>query len=180
MAAGIELSVYYMPGAGGKSLSDHNAAETADVVNKVNPSFVRVRTFVPQKGTELIEDISAGLREECTDREKALELKKMIERLSDADGRLFCDHSINLFEGVSGSMRADKEKMLSVFDGFESLDEREQRRYQIARRLGMVGHISHMALLFDDQKEKVDALLGMIDTEEDFEAFLLSLLQRYI
>ncbi|HBF65580.1 MAG TPA: radical SAM protein, partial [Clostridium sp.] len=35
--AGIELSIYFMPGVGGKALSDENAIETAKVINEVNP-----------------------------------------------------------------------------------------------------------------------------------------------
>ena len=179
-AAGIELSVYFMPGAGGKTLSDLNAVETADVVNKVNPDFVRVRTFVPQRGTELIDEINSGVREECTDKDKAMELKKMIEHIDGADGHLFSDHIINLFEDVNGNMKTDRERMLSVFAAFERLDITEQRRYQAARRMSMVGSLSHLALLNDEQLDKVGACLSQLDTEADFEAFLLRLLQRYI
>ena len=63
-ASGIELSVYFMPGVGGKDLSVDNAAETADVVNKVNPDFVRIRTFVSHPGTGLMDDIDAGRMKE--------------------------------------------------------------------------------------------------------------------
>jgi len=178
--AGIELSVYFMPGAGGRALSDINAAETADVVNKVNPDFVRVRTFVPQRGTEVINEINDGTRIECTDKEKALELKKMIAHIDGPDGHLFSDHIINLFENVNGNMKNDKERMLSVFEAFEMLDAPEQRRYQIARRMSMVGSLPHMALLGAAQREKVDEFLSQLETEADFEAFLLKLLQRYI
>ena len=179
-AAGIELSVYFMPGAGGKSLSDHNAAETADVINKVNPDFVRVRTFIPQRGTEVLDEISAGQRVECTDKEKALELKKMIEHISGASGNLFSDHIINLFENVNGNMTADKERMLFVFADFEGLGEDEQRMYQVARRMSMVGSTQHMALLNNAQKDKIFSYLSQLETDADFEAFLLKLLQRYI
>ena len=34
--AGIELSVYFMPGIGGRELSEENAAETAHVVSAIN------------------------------------------------------------------------------------------------------------------------------------------------
>ena len=44
--AGIELSIYFMPGVGGRELSDDNAMETAKVINAVDPDFVRLRTFV--------------------------------------------------------------------------------------------------------------------------------------
>jgi radical SAM superfamily enzyme YgiQ (UPF0313 family) len=179
-ASGIELSVYYMPGSGGKGLSDDNALETADVVNKVNPDFVRIRTFVAQKGTELHEDIAEGRLIECTDREKMLELKKMIEHIDGADGSLYSDHIINLFEDVNGNMKTDKEKMLSVFNAFESLPEPEQRGYQIARRMGMVRSLAQFGRLNSSQKESVNAYLSQLDTEETFETFLSRLLRRYI
>jgi len=179
-ASGIELSIYYMPGVGGRELSDDNAIETADVVNKANPDFVRIRTYVSQPGTGLMDDINAGRMTEGTDKEKMLELKKMIENLDGADGHLYSDHVINLFEDVSGNMKTDKEKMLSVFEAFEKLDVRQQRRYQIARRMGMIGSLSHWDLLGSKQLETVNMYLAQFDTDEKFEFFLLRLLRRYI
>ena len=178
--AGIELSIYYMPGAGGKDLSDENAIETADVISKVNPDFVRVRTFVAQKGTELLEDIEAGRMIECTDKEKMLELKKMIENIDGADGRLYSDHIINLFENVNGNMKTDKEKMLSVFKDFLKLEITDQRRYQIARRLGMVRSPADFAFLDGNRQKTIDMYISQFDDEIGFEAFLSKLLRRYI
>jgi len=178
--SGIELSVYFMPGAGGIGLSDENAVETADVVNKVQPDFVRIRTFVAQKGTEVIDDISAGVRVECTDKGKALELKKMIGHLDVGGGYLFSDHIINLFQEVNGNMKTNKEKMLAVFADFEKLGEPDQRRYQIARRMGIVQSLSQFWRLDNRQMESVEANLGRLDAEEAFEAFLIRLLRRYI
>ena len=179
-ASGIELSVYYMPGAGGKTLSDENALDTADVVNKVNPDFVRIRTFVAYNGTEMRDDIINGSLAECTDRGKMLELKKMIEHIVGADGRLYSDHIINLFENVNGNMKTDKDRMLGVFTEFESLDESGRRRYQIARRLGMVRSLDGMQRLGRDQRETVDDYLAKLDTTEAFESFLSKLLRRYM
>ena len=179
-ASGIELSVYYMPGAGGKELSGENATETADAVNKINPDFVRIRTFVSLPGSGLYEDIAAGLITECTDAEKMFELKKMIENIDSADGYMYSDHIINLFETVRGNMKTDKEKILSVFKIFESLDEQDRRRYQLARRLGMLRSPDELKYLDAGQREKVEMYLSQLDTEEKFEAFLLKLLRRYV
>jgi len=177
-ASGIELSIYYMPGVGGKDLSLDNALETADVVNKINPDFVRVRTFIPRLGTELSDDINTGRMKGCTDRENVLELKKMIESIDGADGYLYSDHIMNLLEDANGNMKTDKEKMLSVFMDFEKLDTPTQRKYQIARRMGMVRSLSHLDFLDEAQQEKINAYLSQCDSEEKFEAFILRLLRR--
>ena len=179
-AAGIELSVYYMPGCGGIGLSNENALETADVISKVNPDFVRIRTFVAKDDTKLLEYINAGQIEECTDKEKALELKKMIENIDGAEGYLYSDHIINLFETVNGNMKADKAKMLSVFEDFLALAPVEQRVYQMARRMGMVSSLSHLPLLTIRQRETIDAYLSQLNSGEAFEAFLSMLLRQYI
>ena len=179
-ASGIEFSVYYMPGVGGKELSDDNALETADVINQIDPDFVRIRTFVPHPGTGIMDDIEAGLISECSDREKAWELKKMIEHIEGASGHLYSDHIINLFGEINGNMTADKEKMLSVFDTFEKLDARDQRRYQLARRLGWVSSLSHLANLGDGELQKLDEYLSRLKSEEELDAFMLRRLQRYI
>lgn len=180
MASGVELSVYFMPGVGGIGLSDENAAETADVVNKIAPDFVRIRTFVSKKGVEFMGEFATEAIRECTDKEKALELKKMIEKLETPKGYLYSDHIVNLLEEVNGNMKTDKRKMLAAFEEFEKLDAGEQRRYQLARRLAIVGAPSHMELLAGGQVEKIDAILSQLDDEEKFEAFLLRLLRHYI
>ena len=179
-AAGIELSIYYMPGVGGRELSDDNAIETADVISKVNPDFIRIRTYVSHQGTGLMEDINSGRMTECTDMGKLLELKKMIENIKDADGQVYSDHIINLLEDVNGNLKKDKQKMLSVFEEFQKLDPVEQRRYQIARRIGQIRSVSQMPLLNGLQIDKIDEYLAQLDTDEKFEAFLLRFLRRMI
>jgi len=178
--AGMELSIYYMPGVGGREFSDDNAIETADVISKVNPDFVRIRTFVSHVGTGLMDDIQSGRMLDCTDKGKMLELKKMIENIEGADGQLYSDHIINLHEDVNGNLKTDKQKMLSVFEAFEALDDNEQKRYQIARRIGMLRSVSQMGLLSAEQNDKIDSYLAQLDTEEKFETFLLRFLRRMI
>ena len=178
--SGIELSIYFMPGVGGRDLSESNALETADVINNINPDFVRIRTFVSHLGTGLDDDIRAGRIKDCTDKEKMLELKKMIENITCADGHLFSDHVINLLENVNGNMNSDKAKMLSEFSAFEQLYIPTQKKYQIARRLGMIGSPSDLELLSGEHLSVVNNYLEQLDTEHKFESFILSCLRRYI
>ena len=178
--SGVELSIYYMPGVGGADLSDDNALETADVIDKINPDFVRVRTFVPRTGTGLMEDIKSGKMKECTDIQKMQELKKMIENVNSADGYLYSDHIINLFEDVNGNLKTDKQNMLDIFEAFEKLGKNDRRRYQIARRMGMVRSHDYMRLLRDEQIKMIDSQLLELDTDEKFEHFISRLLRRGI
>jgi histone acetyltransferase (RNA polymerase elongator complex component) len=44
LAAGFDVSYYYMPGLGGKEYMEENAIQSATVINTVNPTFVRLRS----------------------------------------------------------------------------------------------------------------------------------------
>lgn len=79
--AGIELSIYFMPGVGGRELSDDNAIETAKVINAVNPNFVRLRTFVLRTGSLMEEVRDAGGWTEDTDMNKLLEIRKLLAHI---------------------------------------------------------------------------------------------------
>lgn len=177
--AGIQLSVYFMPGVGGKELSEENYRETADVMNRINPDYIRIRTFVPKKGSGIQQLIEEGRFTECTDLEKAIELKHFIENLHPISSRIVSDHIINLLENVKGTLPQDKEKMLEIFEELEGLAPENQRAYQIARRIGLVRGIRDMERLNKEQMQKV---LELQKTGEDygFEAFLRELLRRYI
>ena len=104
--AGIELSIYFMPGVGGKELTDDNAIETAKVINAVNPNFVRLRTFVLRTGSLMEEVRDSGNWTEDTDMNKLLEIRKLIAHIdpSKANGKITSDHIINLLQEVTGNM----------------------------------------------------------------------------
>lgn len=58
--AGFELSEYWMPGLGGKTMAEQHAKNTARVLNEINPDFVRTRRFIPRKATPLYEEWKKG------------------------------------------------------------------------------------------------------------------------
>ena len=177
--SGIHLSVYFMPGVGGKEFSVENYMETADVINQVNPDFVRIRTFVANKRSGMQEDIDAGIITECTDVEKAMEIKHLIENINNCDGEIVSDHIINLFETVRGNLKTDKKKMLEIFNEFEALPVIDQQRYQIARRIGVVRSVKDMKNLNSEYKNHVEELREKAK-DEGLETFLKGLMRRYI
>ncbi len=132
-AGGIELSIYFMPGVGGKDLSSSNAEGTAEVINAVDPDFVRIRTAAIKPGTELYQDWQEGKFELCSDDDKVREIRRVIE-LADENlsTYLVSDHMINLLQNVEGYI-ADK-RMLQVIDRYLDLPEEDRRVFQLLRR----------------------------------------------
>ena len=92
--SGFELSEYWMPGLGGKTMSKQHATNTAKVLNAINPDFVRSRRFVPRKTTPLFEEWKKGEFQLLSPHEELREIKLMIENL-DITGRVCFDHFIN-------------------------------------------------------------------------------------
>ena len=50
MAAGFQLSEYWMPDLGGRERWRQHAENTARVLNEINPNYIRSRPFVPAAG----------------------------------------------------------------------------------------------------------------------------------
>lgn len=164
-AAGIELSVYFMPGIGGKALSEENALETARVVSAIDPDFVRIRTAVVKEGTELWRDHLDGKYQLCSENEKLNEIRLLIENAKNCTGVLASDHIINLLQEIQGSLSTDRGDMLAAIDRYFSLPEAEQKIFQLARRSGMVTSPEDLELLPPERLEKLARLAGTIGDE---------------
>lgn len=91
---GFELSLYWMPGLGGKAMTIQHAINTAKVLNEVNPDFVRTRRFIPRKRTPLYEEWRNGIFQLLSPHEELREIRMMVENL-EISGRLCFDHYIN-------------------------------------------------------------------------------------
>ena len=180
--AGIELSIYFMPGVGGKALSEENALETAKVINAVDPDFVRLRTFVLRSGSLMEELQKNGQYTEPTDMEKLKEIRQMIAHIDPqkASGTLTSDHIINLLQQVSGSLDRDIPFMLSYIDAYLALPELEQRKYQLARRMGFPLDWKQLYRLKETDMAHITDLAKNIVDEKQWEALLHSYTDRYI
>lgn len=131
---GIELSIYFMPGVGGKELSTENAEGTAYVINEVRPDYVRIRTAAVKPGTELYDDWKSGMFELCSDDDKVKEIRRVIELSDEAPATVITsDHIINLLQDVEGKL-SDKTELLGKIDGYLGMPEDERRVFQLFRR----------------------------------------------
>lgn len=180
--AGIELSIYFMPGVGGKDLSDENAIETAKVINAVNPDFVRLRTFILRTGS-LMEDLrNEGKYTEQTDFAKLLEIRKMLAHVDStkANGTLASDHIINLLQEVEGNLGTEREWMLEYIDGYIALPELERKKFQLARRIGFQAGYKQLHLLQPNDQSRIAEMAKNITDEQEWERTLHHYTDRYI
>jgi hypothetical protein len=135
--AGMELSEYIMPGLGGQHLSEAHAIETANVLNQINPNFIRLRSLAIPDHIELQKAVVAGTFTPCNDDEIVLEIRTFIEHLEGIESHIKSDHILNLFEDLKGKLPEDKLKMLSILNQYLDLPETEKMVYRIGRRVGL-------------------------------------------
>jgi radical SAM superfamily enzyme YgiQ (UPF0313 family) len=124
--AGIELSEYIMVGVGGRELWQQHAINSARVLNRINPDFIRLRTFMPFPGTPLYDQYRQGEFGLLTPHEALRETRLFVEHLQGIESQLLSDHVSNYWS-VQGKLPDDQDKMLKEIDTALSVDETEFR-----------------------------------------------------
>ena len=114
----MELSAYYMPGLGGRALWRENALETADLMNQVDPDFIRLRTVAVPDRVPLAEDLAAGAFVKGSDVDNAREIVLFLENLQGIRSKVVTDHILNISQHVEGRLPEDREGMLDELRPF--------------------------------------------------------------
>ena len=177
---GIELSVYFMPGIGGKALTVENSIETARVIREINPDFVRIRTSVIKEDTELWEDYQNGSYLLCSENEKLREIRELIENTKGCTGMLVSDHIINLLQNVQGRLDAEHKKMLAIIDEYFDMPDFRQKLFQIARRSGMVTEPKDLELLPQDRIEQLSRMVRSVTDESLWDEKMNCMMTNFI
>lgn len=176
---GIELSIYFMPGVGGKDLSEENATGTAHVISEVKPDFVRIRTAAIKPGTELYEGWKAGEFELCSDDDKVGEIRKVIELSEDApDTVIASDHMINLLQDIEGKL-SEREVLLGRIDAYLGMNEEDRRTFQLLRRTLRAYGPEDMKNLAEGEKEAIRKAV-MAYSERDWDIKMNEYICRYV
>jgi len=180
-ASGIELSIYLMPGVGGKALSESNALGTAEVIRAIDPDFVRIRTAVITKGSGLWEDYQNGTYELCGDTDKIKEIRLIIENTSACTGQLVSgDHIINLLPEVNGKLDQDQDKMLAVIDEYLELPALKQRVYQFFKRQAMVNRPSDLGAISVNELKEAEVFCKPFTSDKEWDAEINKMMRRFI
>lgn len=120
MKAGFQVSEYWMPGLGGKDLSNDHAKNTALVLNSINPHYIRSRPFTPRPGTILYETESKNRLSRMTPKEQLLEIKQTIERL-DVTSKICFDHAGNFWTDKNGRLLLNQS-----YEGYQFPEEKDR------------------------------------------------------
>ena len=187
-AGGIELSIYFMPGVGGKDLSASNAEGTAEVINAVDPDFVRVRTAAIKPGTELYQDWQEGQFALCSDDDKVREIRRVIELAEEGlSTYMVSDHMINLLQNVEGYLgisgtgqhRAGKTRLLQQIDRYLDLPDADRRVFQLLRRTLRAYDLDDMDRLGSIERERLRAEV-MKENELGWDVRMNGYICRYV
>jgi len=132
MDAGIELSLYVILGIGGKQRTSQHAVQTARVLNRISPDFIRLRTFVPKINTPLLKDVMDGTFVMLGPHEVLRETAEIVKRL-EVDSYLASDHYTN-YINIEGQLPAARERMLQIIEAALQRSEEKFRPFFIGEQ----------------------------------------------
>ncbi|MDU4960538.1 MAG: radical SAM protein [Sporomusaceae bacterium] len=120
--AGIKLSAMIILGLGGRKNSARHAANSAAVVNAVNPTMLSTLSLMLHDGTPLRRAADAGEFQPLSPYELGLELKEFVSRLEVTSPCIFrANHPSNLLP-LAATLPVDKDRLLArIDDGLELL-----------------------------------------------------------
>jgi radical SAM superfamily enzyme YgiQ (UPF0313 family) len=160
--AGISLCEYVMPGLGGRKMSSDHVAGTANVLNEINPDYIRLRTFHIHQGIPLWSKVEVGDFEIQTEDEVVEEIGKFIEKL-EVTSELKSDHILNLLPEVEGKFPEAKSDCLDIINRYLTLSTGERLNFRLGRRAGYYEKLND---LYDTHTyQKVDEAIRSIISE---------------
>jgi len=112
--AGFEYSLYVLLGIGGEEKWVQHARGTAEVLNQIDPHFIRVRTFIPQPNSLIHEAMMRGDFKSPSPETILRETKLLVEELR-VTSQFLSDHISNLLP-LHGKLPEDKEKMIQMVE----------------------------------------------------------------
>jgi hypothetical protein len=121
--------------------------ETANVLNQINPDFIRLRTLQVRRGTALYNRMEKGEFHPLGDEDVLTEIRLFIEHLDGIQSKLINDHIRNLLEEVQGKLPEDKDRMLATIDRYFSLPARDRMIYRLGRWQGLYRRLDDLAEL---------------------------------
>ncbi|MGP1679564.1 MAG: radical SAM protein [Burkholderiales bacterium] len=103
IAAGFQVSEYWMPDLGGRERWRQHAENTASALSAINPHYIRSRPLVPRPGTPIFDHVAQGRMHLSSPHERLEELAWMIGGL-EVTSRVCFDHAMNAWVDRRGGL----------------------------------------------------------------------------
>ena len=177
--AGIELSEYYMPGLGGRQWSKEHAEQSAEVLNRINPDFIRLRTLMIGETLSLWAKVKSGDYDMLTEDEIVKEIGEFISKL-DFTGELKSDHILNLLPELEGVFPLARQACLDTIEHYLGMSLRERLNYRLGRRAGLYEKLND---IYDAAKyDKIDMAMRRVgaDTTTKVDELIDGMKKRFI
>ena len=180
--SGMELSEYVITGLGGQDLWKEHAHETANVLNQINPHFIRLRSLRVADKVPLSEKLKKGEFKMQSDDMLAEEIRLFISSLNGITSRVSSDHIMNLLEEVEGKLPENKGRMLDVISKYQGLNDSQRMIYRLGRRAGAYRSTND---LHSDTTlyQKIERLINDLEEKggrDEVENFITELADQYI
>lgn len=127
MQAGIELSLYVILGIGGTERTRPHATLTAEALSRINPDFIRLRTFVPKVNTQMLQQVETGEFTMLGPLDVLAETALLIEGL-EVTSYLASDHYTN-YINLDGRLPHDKPRLMGQLEKAMEKDEADFRSF---------------------------------------------------
>lgn len=118
VAAGFQVSEYWMPDLGGRERRRQHAENTARALSAINPHYIRSRPLVPRPGTPIFEDVEQGRLHLSSPHERLEELAWMLGNL-EVTSRVCFDHAMNAWADRRGGLLFRQD-----YEGYQFPDEK--------------------------------------------------------
>lgn len=162
--SGISLSEYVILGLGGRGMWREHAAETAKVLNQINPDFIRVRTLKVLRTMLLYQKIEKGEFVLMSDDEMIQEERLLIDHLQGITSAFVSDHIMNVLQEVEGKLPEEKRRMLNLIDRYLSLPKEEKNNFRLGRRAGVYQSLEDLSR--PELRNRVERTLREIESEK--------------
>ncbi|HSB04032.1 MAG TPA: radical SAM protein [Thermodesulfobacteriota bacterium] len=113
--AGFEFSLYVLLGIGGEGKWEQHAKGSAEVLSRIDPHFIRVRTFISQPGSSLHDAMIEG-RFQLASPETILKETKLLLEALQVTSQFLSDHISNLLP-LHGKLPEKKGEMIQMIEG---------------------------------------------------------------
>ncbi len=180
--SGISLCFYVIIGLGGqlklekKETWKEHAVETAKVLNRVNPDYIRVRTLTIREGSPLFEKQQKGEFQRASDSKLVKEELLLLEHL-DVTSQFVSDHSTNILMDIRGQFPEDKEKLITIAKRYLALSEEEQLNFRLGTLFRFFGYYPNFRNFEDffnlEKRAKMQTLIAKMEADEPGSSFRL-------